>query len=358
MPWTQSPPTTVSSSPSRAMTQRWKASSASRRAPRPGEYLLPGLLSQFTEIYPNVRPRVAVTDSASAIAQVADGHSDLGFVGMKVAHSSFEWTVVAEDELVLAVPGRHPFAGRASVDVTELQGLPFIEREPGSGTWTGLRRALDKAGVKEPGYTPVMVVNSTHATLAAVNNGFGFSIVSSLATHEHEFDQVYPARLTGLDTARSLYMVQADLARLTRRPGLRGLGAGPPRKRARNDRTEVFLMAGLLSVTVHTSAEEERVSAVAEIIRGLTTEPKTLSPKFLYHEEGSGLFDEITRLEEYYPTRIERSLLEGFGAEIIREVRPPRDRRTGARQQRQERDARRARPGSGSSEALHPVRYQ
>ena len=174
----------------------------------PGEYLLPGLLSQFTEIYPQVRPHVAVTDSASAIAQVADGHADLGFTGMRAGGPPLEWTEVAEDELVLAVPGRHPFAGRSSVDVSELKGLPFIEREPGSGTWTGLRRALDAAGIKEPGYTPVMVVNSTHATLAAVNNGFGFSIVSSLAVHEHEFEQVYPARLTGLDTTRSLYMVR------------------------------------------------------------------------------------------------------------------------------------------------------
>ena len=176
----------------------------------PGEYLLPGLLSQFTEIYPRVRPLVAVTDSASATVQVEDGHADLGFTGMREARPGLEWTVVAEDELVLAVPGRHPFAGRASVDVNELQGLPFIEREPGSGTWTGLRRALDRAGVKEPGYIPVMVVNSTHATLAAVNNGFGFSIVSSLAVHEHEFDHVYPARLTGIDTTRSLYMVRRD----------------------------------------------------------------------------------------------------------------------------------------------------
>ena len=70
----------------------------------PGEYLLPGLLSQFTEIYPRVRPRVAVTDSASAIAQVAEGHSDLGFTGMRGGGPSLEWTVVAEDELVLAVP--------------------------------------------------------------------------------------------------------------------------------------------------------------------------------------------------------------------------------------------------------------
>ena len=81
-------------------------------------------------------------------------------------------------------------------------------------------------------------------------------------------------------------------------------------------------MTGLLTVTVCTSADEERMSAVEEIVRGLTAEPKTLSPKFLYHEDGSGLFDEITRLEEYYPTRVEHSLLECFGAEIVRDVRP------------------------------------
>ena len=106
--------------------------------------------------------------------------------------------------------------------MSELKGLPFIEREAGSGTWTGLRQALDRAGVKEPGYTPVMVVNSTHATLAAVNNGFGFSIVSSLAVHEHEFDQVYPARLTGLGHETQLVHGQAHL--LTASPVARTFG--------------------------------------------------------------------------------------------------------------------------------------
>ncbi len=81
-------------------------------------------------------------------------------------------------------------------------------------------------------------------------------------------------------------------------------------------------MADHLTVAVHTSADEERLSAVEDIVQGLTSEPKTLSPKFLYHEDGSGLFDEITRLEEYYPTRVEHSLLDCFGAEIVRDVRP------------------------------------
>ena len=81
-------------------------------------------------------------------------------------------------------------------------------------------------------------------------------------------------------------------------------------------------MTDRLSVTVHTQADDERLSAVDDIVRGLTSEPKTLDPKFLYHGEGSDLFDEITRLEEYYPTRVERYLLERHGAEIVRSVQP------------------------------------
>ncbi len=81
-------------------------------------------------------------------------------------------------------------------------------------------------------------------------------------------------------------------------------------------------MTGRFTVTVCTSADEERIAAVDGIVRGLSAEPKTLSPKFLYHGQGSGLFDEITRLEEYYLTRVENSLLERFAAEIVRSVRP------------------------------------
>jgi len=46
-----------------------------------------------------------------------------------------------------------------------------------------------------------------------------------------------------------------------------------------------------------------------EIIRGLTSRNKYISPKFFYDHEGSELFEEITGLKEYYPTRTEKSIL-------------------------------------------------
>src|SRR3954468_8341788 len=54
----------------------------------------------------------------------------------------------------------------------------------------------------------------------------------------------------------------------------------------------------------------------ADVLRGLTSTPKELPPKWFYDERGSQLFDEITRLPEYYLTRAERSILAAHAAEI------------------------------------------
>ncbi|WP_406457802.1 L-histidine N(alpha)-methyltransferase [Streptomyces sp. NBC_00876] len=54
----------------------------------------------------------------------------------------------------------------------------------------------------------------------------------------------------------------------------------------------------------------------ADVLHGLTRHPKTLPPKWFYDARGSELFEEITRLPEYYPTRAEREILIGRAAEI------------------------------------------
>jgi L-histidine Nalpha-methyltransferase len=54
----------------------------------------------------------------------------------------------------------------------------------------------------------------------------------------------------------------------------------------------------------------------ADVRAGLTSTPRSLPPKYFYDARGSELFDEITRLPEYYPTRAETSILAQNAAEI------------------------------------------
>lgn len=62
---------------------------------------------------------------------------------------------------------------------------------------------------------------------------------------------------------------------------------------------------------------DERMSAFAhDVIAGLSQHPMQLSPKYFYDAAGSELFEQITRLPEYYPTRTELDILDARAAEI------------------------------------------
>ncbi|WP_394173720.1 L-histidine N(alpha)-methyltransferase [Guptibacillus hwajinpoensis] len=65
---------------------------------------------------------------------------------------------------------------------------------------------------------------------------------------------------------------------------------------------------------------QEQNNRFDEAIESLTATKKSLQPKFLYDKYGSVLFEQITQLEEYYPTRTELSIMEGSLDEILRHI--------------------------------------
>jgi dimethylhistidine N-methyltransferase len=57
-----------------------------------------------------------------------------------------------------------------------------------------------------------------------------------------------------------------------------------------------------------------------DVVRGLTARPRKLPPKYFYDQRGAELFERITALEAYYPTRTELGILRAHGDEIAREL--------------------------------------
>src|SRR5258706_12682896 len=64
------------------------------------------------------------------------------------------------------------------------------------------------------------------------------------------------------------------------------------------------------------TGDDLRAALRSDAERGLRSTPKDIPPKWFYDERGSQLFDDITRLPEYYPTRCERAILAERAAEI------------------------------------------
>jgi L-histidine Nalpha-methyltransferase len=72
------------------------------------------------------------------------------------------------------------------------------------------------------------------------------------------------------------------------------------------------------AVDVRLAAADIRASLLRDVADGLTARPLRLPPKWFYDDRGSALFDQITRLPEYYPTRREREILLAHADEVAR----------------------------------------
>lgn len=74
--------------------------------------------------------------------------------------------------------------------------------------------------------------------------------------------------------------------------------------------------AGVLDI--HLTEHDAETALRSDVVSGLTASPKYLPPKWFYDARGSELFEQITALPEYFPTRTERALLEHSVDEIAR----------------------------------------
>jgi L-histidine N-alpha-methyltransferase len=102
-------------------------------------------------------------------------------------------------------------------------------------------------------------------------------------------------------------------------------GRGKPGMAGRKQRAvrETGSARGGLPRIVRLSEPRDRQEQLAEDARrGLGSTPKSLPPKYFYDERGSRLFEEITRLPEYYPTRTETAILESASPGIVSAVDP------------------------------------
>ena len=75
-------------------------------------------------------------------------------------------------------------------------------------------------------------------------------------------------------------------------------------------------MTSDVTVDVHLAPDSMARALDADVRAGLGSTPKSLPPKWFYDDRGSELFDQITRLPEYYPTRTERSILAAHADDV------------------------------------------
>ncbi len=172
------------------------------------EYMLPGLLGDFLDKFPNVQVRLRVANTDSIVGMVGDNSIDLGIVEGVVNNQYLLVEDCQQDELRVIVPPDHTLAAKATLVPAELLDYPFISREEGSGTRSVIASFLEQHGVSEEQLIQSFELGSTEAIKGAVQAGMGISIVSAAALAKEEKLQQLVSIPTTPPILRTFYFVR------------------------------------------------------------------------------------------------------------------------------------------------------
>ena len=173
----------------------------------PGEYVLPAMIGRFKEKYPDISITLLIGDSQTAVDWVAEGRAELGVVGARLSHRGVDYKELMPDEVVVVVPGTHPWQGRKQIALEELRSEPLLIRERGSGTRAALEGALAEAGMDLGSFRIVGEMGSTQAIKQAVKAGVGVSLVSKRAVEEEcKSGLLWCLRVKDLKVTRSFHL--------------------------------------------------------------------------------------------------------------------------------------------------------
>jgi len=175
----------------------------------PGEHFLPTLLSAFSQQYPHIRVRAAISDSMAVMAQVERGEVSLGLVGRKTDNPHLEFRYLASDRLVLVVPLGHPLSKRKKVSVKQLAEHPLVLREAGSGLRHCFEKSLEQAGRALTDFRVALELGSNEAIKEAVLRNVGVAVLSVYAVQkELKALQLQALEAGDLHCDRDMFIVQ------------------------------------------------------------------------------------------------------------------------------------------------------
>ncbi|MBO0826429.1 MAG: LysR family transcriptional regulator [Streptosporangiales bacterium] len=178
------------------------------------EYLIPHWLAELKGRRPEAAVALRVANSTDVARLVLADEVELGFIeGPDLPHG-LQHRLVGRDRLQVVVAPGHKWARRRRpIGAGELAATPLVQREPGSGTREKLETVLASHG--ELAF-PLLELSSTTAIKAAVEEGIGPAVLSSLAVA----DDVTEGRLVAvpvadLDLHRSLRVIWPAGRKLT-----------------------------------------------------------------------------------------------------------------------------------------------
>ena len=142
------------------------------------EFMLPQILGEFKAAHPEVQAHMTVANSETIVNRVADHTIDVGLIESPSYLPALQNEVCCDDELVVICAPDHVLAKRTSVKAQDVASLPWVRREPGSGTREFTDNYFKECGVAPEDLDVMMELGSPEAMKGVVETGIAVAIVS------------------------------------------------------------------------------------------------------------------------------------------------------------------------------------
>ncbi|HYQ21980.1 LysR family transcriptional regulator [Stenotrophomonas sp.] len=143
-----------------------------------GTYVLPRFVAQFRSVFPQLGISLFVGNTEQVAQGVADLRFTVGFVEGPVRVEGVVAEEFSRDELIPVVGAQHPLAGRRRANPADINGLPLLMREPGSGTRELIGELLQQLDVKTGS---IVEFGNTEALKQAAIHGGGIAWLPSIS---------------------------------------------------------------------------------------------------------------------------------------------------------------------------------
>jgi DNA-binding transcriptional LysR family regulator len=175
----------------------------------PAAIVVPLLLCEFRRAHPGVKISLTVSDTQSVVERVAARELELGIVGAARRHRAARFEPFFDDEVILACPPGHPFAGR-TVSIDELRGENVIVMQEGAGVRQIVEDELRGLGLRLRDLDVGLELGLQESVRSAVQAGYGVAFISRSAVEsELAAGTLTSAKVEGLDAKREISLVRA-----------------------------------------------------------------------------------------------------------------------------------------------------
>jgi DNA-binding transcriptional LysR family regulator len=146
--------------------------------------LLPTVIRRFRQLYPGIELELHEKPITAQLSALVRGTIDLGLLRVQAAPPELEIVPVMPDPFVLALPAKHPLAGRTRMRLKEVAGEPFVMFHKGEAP---LLHGRVQAMCEQAGFSPDVVQHATqiHTMVGLVGGGLGVAVVPASARNLH-----------------------------------------------------------------------------------------------------------------------------------------------------------------------------